>query len=86
MDRLHRRVVVMHRRLFVISGLVLAVGLACSVLTDLAGDPSEGSNGESQFSDTSSNERSGDTLFSDSFADENSGWEIGDYSGGRVGY
>ncbi len=76
----------MHRRLFAISGFLLAAGLACSGLTDLAGDPSEGSNGESGFSDASSNERSGDTLFSDNFADESSGWEIGDYSGGRVGY
>ncbi len=76
----------MHRRLFVISGLLLAAGLACSGLTNLSGDVSEGSSGESGFSDGSINEASGDTLFSDSFADETSGWEIGDYSGGRVGY
>ena len=76
----------MHRRLFAISGLLLAAGLACSGLTDLSGDVSEGSSGESGFSDGSINEASGDTLFSDSFADESSGWEIGDYSGGRVGY
>jgi len=80
----------MHRRLLGISGLLLAAGLACSGLTDLAGDPSEGSSGESQFSDGSindaSNDASSDILFSDSFADESSGWEIGDYSGGRVGY
>jgi hypothetical protein len=76
----------MHRRLIAVSGLLLAVGLACSGLTDLTGDVSEGSSGESQFSDGSINETSDDTLFSDSFADETSGWEIGDYSGGRVGY
>ena len=76
----------MHRRLFVISGLLLAAGLACSGLTDLSGDVSEGSSGESGFSDGSINKASGDILFSDSFADETSGWEIGDYSGGRVGY
>lgn len=76
----------MHRRLFVISGLLLAAGLACSGLTDLSGDVSEGSSGESGFSDGSINNASGDILFSDSFADESSGWEIGDYSGGRVGY
>ncbi len=76
----------MHRRLFAISGLLLAAGLACSGLTDLAGDPSEGSSGESQFSDGSITKTSSGALFSDSFADENSGWEIGDYSGGRVGY
>ena len=76
----------MHRRLLAISGLLLGAGLACSGLTDLGGDPSEGSSGEAQFSGGPSNESSGETLFSDSFADEASGWEIGDYPGGRVGY
>jgi len=76
----------MHQRLFVISGLLLAAGMACSGFTNLSGDVSEGSSGESGFSDGSVNVASSDTLFSDSFADENSGWEIGDYSGGRVGY
>jgi len=76
----------MQQRLFVISGLLLAAGLACSGLTNFSGDVSEGSSGESGFSDSSINETSGEALFSDSFADETSGWEIGDYSGGRVGY
>jgi hypothetical protein len=59
----------MHRRLLAVSGLLLAAGLACSGLTDLAGGVSESSSGEAPFSDSSSNE----TLFSDSFADETSG-------------
>ncbi len=65
----------MHRRLIAVSGLLLAVGLACSGLTDLTG----GGSGEEV-------DLAGETLFTDSFADETSGWEIGDYSGGRVGY
>ena len=76
----------MHRRLFAVSGLLLAVGLACSGLTDLTGDASESSSGEALFSDSSSNQTSSETLLTDNFADETSGWEIGDYSGGRVGY
>ena len=76
----------MHRKLLAVSGLLLAVGLACSSLTDLAGGASEGSSGDTLFSDSSSGDTSGEILFSDSFADGTSGWEIGDYSGGRVGY
>jgi hypothetical protein len=64
----------MYRRLLAVSGLLLTVGLACSGLTDLAGGSDSGGSS------------SGELLFSDSFTHESSGWEIGDYSGGRVGY
>ena len=49
-------------------------GLACSGLADLTGGSDEAGS------------PSGEILFSDNFTNESSGWEIGDYSGGRVGY
>lgn len=61
----------MHRRLILVSGILIAAGLACSGLGE-SSEPGAVTGGE--------------TLFSDSFADESSGWEIGNYPSGRVGY